>query len=475
MLVGTTVCPRDEKNLPPLPQVEKNIHYLARLFSDPDIVGLPPESIIPILDREEASAILTEIATAANQATDTLIVYYAGHGLYGDQNSPLYLAAKNTTSAHRSFSAVRITDVKTAMRTSRARKRVLVLDCCYSGRALDGGMSAVEDDVRNAIDIAGTYGIAAVPGDYKAVAPLGEPLTKFTQTLVDVLEHGISSGTQVLTLENIFGAVKQRIVQSGDMQPPEASNWNDGGSFKFAKNRYLEHSGLERVYAGLEGLRQTVTLTGARLEALESRMAGTERLEARVTAIERIGNRSPDSIVSAMTRRFRDPTVWERLELPKDVWDKIPALPYKRRIRWYLEGRRNAWITLTIIGIITAIVYYMLLTIQETPVNSIVGMFFLGITILLGIIVILLSLGLTSERYDLAKPRVSELPTDVIYQLDHNERLDRALSAKIGSLLIIFPIDRYLAIVILCLCGVFLGIPLTLAVGWQQHLQHLKP
>jgi hypothetical protein len=57
VLVGTTVCPGDQQNLPALPHVEQNIHYLARLFSDPNIVGLPPESIISILDVEEASAV----------------------------------------------------------------------------------------------------------------------------------------------------------------------------------------------------------------------------------------------------------------------------------------------------------------------------------------------------------------------------------------------------------------------------------
>jgi hypothetical protein len=60
VLVGTTECPRGKDNLPPLPQVAENIHELERLFTDTDIVGLPPASIVRIVNREEASEIVTD-------------------------------------------------------------------------------------------------------------------------------------------------------------------------------------------------------------------------------------------------------------------------------------------------------------------------------------------------------------------------------------------------------------------------------
>jgi formylglycine-generating enzyme required for sulfatase activity len=235
VLVGTTICSLDKTNLPSLPHVERNIDYLAGLFANPDIVGLPPESIVRILDREEASALLTAIAVAAAEATDTLMVYYAGHGLYGDQNSPLYLVSKHTVSAIK-FSAVKITDVKYAMHQSPARKRILILDCCYSGRAFAGGMGTMTDEMTSAIELEGTFGIAAVPGDHKALAPPEHRLTKFTQTLVNVLEYGIPGKARVLTLGAIFGEVKAREGRGASMPLPEAIDWKEGASFKFSKN-----------------------------------------------------------------------------------------------------------------------------------------------------------------------------------------------------------------------------------------------
>jgi hypothetical protein len=243
VLVGTTVCPQDKTNLPPLPHVERNIQRLVRLFSDPKIVGLPSECLVEIVDEGEASAISTKIAQAADEATDTLIVYYAGHGLYGDEASSLYLAAKNTTSSGKSFNAVDINNVKRAIRSSAAQKRMLILDCCYSGRAFIGGMSSADlvDNVRPVIDLAGTYGIAAVPADYKALAPPGAQLTKFTQALVDVLEGGIQNDVQVLTAGDVFDAARNQLRREA-MPVPEAINWNDGRLFRLAKNQCLTYA-----------------------------------------------------------------------------------------------------------------------------------------------------------------------------------------------------------------------------------------
>jgi hypothetical protein len=237
VLVGTTVCSHDRKNLPPLPHVERNIRSLSRVFTQ--IVGLPQESIITIIDRDEASAIVNEIAHVAKAASNTLIVYYAGHGLLGNENAPLYLAAKNTTSEDKSYNAIKITDVKSAIRTSTAGTRILILDCCYSGRALEGGMGSTEDDVSAAIDVSGTYGIAAVPGDYKALAPDDAVHTKFTQALLDVLERGVDGAGRVLSLNDVFNAVRAALDREG-MPLPQRNNSNEAGNFKIIKNQHLK-------------------------------------------------------------------------------------------------------------------------------------------------------------------------------------------------------------------------------------------
>jgi hypothetical protein len=436
VLIGTTICSNDEKNLPPLPQVQQNIHYLSRLFTDPDIVGLPPDAVVPILDYEEASAVLTAIARAAEEATDTLIVYYAGHGLYGDSNIPLYLATKNTTSATRSFSGVRITDVKSAMRGSRATKRVLILDCCYSGRAFqEGDMAAVADAVRPAVDLIGTYGIAAVPSDSKALAPPGAPLTKFTQVLVDVLERGIEKSGQVLTLGEVFVAVKADIGRNAEMPLPEAINWNEGKQFRLARNRYLKRSGLDEIIKGLEGLRQTVTLTGARVEAIEVKSAAIEQFAGRLSELE---NRiSTGDFGAGRTSADSAPTMlWERVGLSLDQWNRLPVVPFKEKIEYYAEEIRNKYVILLSIAVLASMtVIFMIFGVSLVWQNAAGHLLLMFMNISYYILIFITTLLLFSFCVDFTLSLLSRPPSqapplddDISVELLYNEKLNRMLS-----------------------------------------------
>jgi hypothetical protein len=237
ILIGTTKCQHDPERLPPLPQVANNIADLSKLFSHPRVVGLPPDCLTILIDVEEAGAVVRSVARHALEATDTLIIYYAGHGLCGDNMSPLYLAVGTTTTDMKWASSIPITHLKKAMRDSSAHKRILILDCCYAGRGLGGDMSGGGDDVGDALDISGTYGIGAVPGDYKALAPSGERLTSFTKALVNVLNGGVATAGAVLTVDEVFKEVKRQVGRESDMPLPQRNNSDDGGLFRIARNR----------------------------------------------------------------------------------------------------------------------------------------------------------------------------------------------------------------------------------------------
>jgi hypothetical protein len=345
VLIGTTSCPFDNVMLPPVPHAKANIDYLERLFKDPDICGLDDNCIVRVLDRENATEITEEIAKAADEATDTLIVYYVGHGLYGDVNTPLYLAARKTTEEKKAFNGVSVTLVKQAMKGSRARKRILILDCCYSGRAMDGGLAATDPEaaVEPAIDIEGTYGIAAVPADAKALAPPNEKFTRFTGALLDVLEHGLRTDEKVLTLEDVFSEVERKIGRKADAPLPKRINWDKGQRFCIARNRSLHRRELDRLYEAVEGLRETVTATGARLQAFEAKATVLDDLSTRLMGVESALTAKPGGPQTANETGESPRTgIWTRIGLDEVQWDLLPARPYKLHILRYFEGRKNA-------------------------------------------------------------------------------------------------------------------------------------
>jgi len=77
-----------DQQLPNLPSVEKNIESLIGVLSDPLILGIPKDQVISLKNQ---SHILQQFITTFPKPIETLIVYYAGHGLCDNQQK-LYFA-----------------------------------------------------------------------------------------------------------------------------------------------------------------------------------------------------------------------------------------------------------------------------------------------------------------------------------------------------------------------------------------------
>lgn len=140
------------------------------------------------------------VNAAASAASDALLFYFAGHGLLDDR-SDLYLALSRSDSnlLHR---AAWYDDIRReVVGTARAcYGKVVILDCCYSGRALQGGMGGsvlLADHAR----VDGTYLMTAAAETSLALVPLGEDYTAFTGALVDILVQGLSDGPDLLDME----------------------------------------------------------------------------------------------------------------------------------------------------------------------------------------------------------------------------------------------------------------------------------
>ncbi|MFI6602139.1 caspase domain-containing protein [Nonomuraea sp. NPDC050536] len=141
VLIGTS----QYDAMPRLPAVENNLRALSGLLQDEELWGLPSDHCTVISNPTVAEEMIRPVKTAAAAAEDTLIVYFAGHGLLGMNGSDLYLTTP-TADLDRIYNAVAYEHVRNELRSSRARNRIVILDCCYSGRALGGAMGPTEDN-----------------------------------------------------------------------------------------------------------------------------------------------------------------------------------------------------------------------------------------------------------------------------------------------------------------------------------------
>ena len=93
LLVGTASYTGPD--MPGLPAVVNNLADFRDVLTDPKLGGLLPEHCVTVIDPPGLPALGMELARVAQRAEDTLIVYYAGHGVL-DTSGALFLALPRT-------------------------------------------------------------------------------------------------------------------------------------------------------------------------------------------------------------------------------------------------------------------------------------------------------------------------------------------------------------------------------------------
>ncbi|MEM7799501.1 MAG: caspase family protein, partial [Chloroflexota bacterium] len=69
---------------------------------------------------------------------DLLFFYFSGHGVLSDSSRQLYFAVRDTEKAYLSANGIEAGFVDRQMKQCRSRRKIVVLDCCYSGAYLQG-------------------------------------------------------------------------------------------------------------------------------------------------------------------------------------------------------------------------------------------------------------------------------------------------------------------------------------------------
>ncbi len=238
VLIGTSRF--TDPSLADLPAVRDNLSGLASCFHDPGLWGLPAAHCVVVSDPVSADDLIDPVHDAAAAAEDTLLVYYSGHGLIDHDTNELLLALVNSRSG-RSHTAVPYEYLRRDVTRARARRRVVILDCCYSGRAL-GAMSDATSMVADQASADGTYLLASAPPNQQALSPPGEPYTAFTGELVALLSAGLPDAGPELKLDAIYKHIYY-VLRDRSRPLPQRRAGNTAGDLALARNLLWQPSG----------------------------------------------------------------------------------------------------------------------------------------------------------------------------------------------------------------------------------------
>ncbi|WP_075268139.1 caspase family protein [Streptomyces sp. Tue 6075] len=225
-----------QSDLLSLPAVDNNIRDLSRVLRDSNIWGLPADRVTEMRQptREE---FLEAVGTAGALATDTLFVYFAGHGIVHPATDRLYLALSNFSSdGEFGTKAVRYADLQDLLWEPRikARHKVIVLDTCFSATAFDDamGMNAIYQMLRTR----GACTLVSSDVTETSRAPQGTDYTSYTARLISTLQYGIKGEESTLTLQALHQRVRDRLL-TANISTPRILGVDDTPLIRIARNR----------------------------------------------------------------------------------------------------------------------------------------------------------------------------------------------------------------------------------------------
>ncbi|POX56154.1 hypothetical protein C3489_06910 [Streptomyces sp. Ru71] len=201
--------------LPDLPAVHRTITDLAELLTDQVYGVVPEDHCTVLLDEGDLRTVGQRLWAAVTEAEDLLLIYYAGHGLISEPRWDLSLALPDSELAHPEFNSLEYDKLRHAVLNSPAVNKLVIIDCCFSGRALTGTMAGDGATEIGQLEVAGTYVLTSAARDQLALALAGEPHTAFSGRLMRLLREGIVGGPELLTIEDLYKRLRQNMTAEG--------------------------------------------------------------------------------------------------------------------------------------------------------------------------------------------------------------------------------------------------------------------
>ncbi|MCI5136255.1 MAG: DUF1566 domain-containing protein [Candidatus Electrothrix sp. AW2] len=219
ILIGSSKYP-NEPGLTELRCPEKDVDALNAVLRSPDFGGFTETFAFKNSPSHE---ILEKIETVLADAgrEDLVLIYFSGHGKLNPAGQ-LCLATVNTKIKALGATSIPVSWIKSYFDHSASQKKILLLDCCYSGAVgKDFIRGGVDDQLQLMSQGQGTFIMTASTGIEVAVEKEGDKYGLFTKHLV----YGIQSGEAdkdedgFVDMQELYEYVHKKVQEEGAQEP----------------------------------------------------------------------------------------------------------------------------------------------------------------------------------------------------------------------------------------------------------------
>src|SRR5919199_163929 len=224
-----------------LPAAVNDVNAMQRVLQHPDMGDF--DEVLPLIDPDPL-----EMGTAIEKLfgdgkrEDLLLLFFSGHGVK-DENGNLYLATRSTRKNERGglirSTAIAARFVQEIMSDSRARRQVVILDCCFSG-AFGEGLLAKDDssvDVRKQLGGEGRVVLTSSTSTQYSFEQQGADLSIYTRYLVEGIETGAADldEDEVISVDELHEYANIKVQKASPAMKPEIYTVKEGYKIIIAK------------------------------------------------------------------------------------------------------------------------------------------------------------------------------------------------------------------------------------------------
>ncbi|MDU9048465.1 MAG: DUF1566 domain-containing protein [Candidatus Electrothrix sp. Rat3] len=238
---------------------ENDVDALDAILSSPDFGNFTETFVFRNASSDKIRPALNSVLVNAEK-DDLILIYFSGHGKL-NRLGHLCLATANTDCKALEATSVRAATIKSYFDLSYSRKKILLLDCCFSGAAGEefaptkGG---IDGELRSISQGEGTFIMTASSSVQTAVEKEGDQYGLFTKHLVQGIRSGEADKNEdgFVDMQELYDYVHAKVREEGAQEPMQ---WGQDVKGKLIISR----SGKESKKKRLQKIRQRLYGLGA--------------------------------------------------------------------------------------------------------------------------------------------------------------------------------------------------------------------